>query len=93
MPHADILDFGHAPDGDAVIPEFSSTHQAQLVVDTIHERTSLQIDGLRVELVEGVMMITGRTRSPYTRQLAFRAALDALEFQGKTPFNAIEVTS
>jgi hypothetical protein len=55
----------------------------------IRARTSGQIRGLRVEYHLGEVILSGRTHTYYTKQLATHAALDALEDAALT--NAIEV--
>ena len=69
------------------------TESPELLVEIIERfvqsRTSGMIRGLRVDVVNGEVIISGRTSTYYTKQLATHAALRAVE--GVSLTNDIEV--
>jgi osmotically-inducible protein OsmY len=73
------------------LPTMSTNGQAFIehVERVVRARTSGQIRGLRVECFGGEVILSGRTHTYYTKQLATHAAMDAIEDASLT--NAIEV--
>ena len=69
---------------------YESPHTlAELIERHVRSRTAGQIRGLRVEITQGEVVISGRTSTYYNKQLATHAALDAAEHLVLT--NDIEV--
>lgn len=70
---------------------FPDTEQALVdrVERLVRQRTSGLVRGLRVELLPGEVVISGRTSTYYAKQLATHAALDACDHVTLT--NDIEV--
>ena len=60
-------------------PLASLERLARLVEQNVRSRTKSVIDGLRVEVQDGQLIISGRTSSYYHKQLVSHAALDAAE--------------
>ena len=52
---------------------------AELIERHVRSRTGGQIRGLRVEVINGEVILSGRTSTYYTKQLATHAARDAAE--------------
>jgi hypothetical protein len=52
---------------------------ARLVEQNVRQRTNSVIYGLRVQVQDGQLVISGRTSSYYHKQLISHAALDAAE--------------
>lgn len=59
------------------------------IEQSVHSRTGGRIRGLRVEIVDGEVVISGRTSTYYSKQLATHAVLSAVEDVSLT--NEIEV--
>lgn len=57
----------------------SLEHLARLVELNVRQRTNSVIYGLRVQVQDGQLVISGRTSSYYHKQLISHAALDAAE--------------
>jgi len=73
------------------LPTLSADRQvlADHVERVVSEKTRGMIRGLRVEVRPGEVILSGRARTYYAKQLATHAVLDAIEDAALT--NAIEV--
>ena len=67
----------------------SSQTNVETIERVVRSRTSGTIRGLRVELVNGEIVLSGRVNTYYTKQLASNAALEAVK--NVTLTNDIEV--
>lgn len=54
-------------------------HIASLVEQEVRNRTSGRIRGLKVQVSEGNVVITGQTKTYYAKQLVTHAALDTTD--------------
>jgi osmotically-inducible protein OsmY len=70
-------------------PDRQTDRVVERVEEVIRLRTGGMIQGLRVEVGDGRVTLTGRTTSFYNKQLATHAALGALG--GRSLSNLIEV--
>lgn len=57
----------------------ATTELTGLVERVIRNRTGGQIRELRVDVLKGEVVLSGRTTTYYTKQLATHAAMDAVE--------------
>lgn len=71
------LNHGGALMSIATIPSSTEHHELLAQVQkAVHVRTGGQIRGLQVHLVNGCLVVTGRTTSYYNKQLATHAVHD-----------------
>ncbi|MBM4075138.1 MAG: phospholipid-binding protein [Planctomycetes bacterium] len=56
---------------------------AETVERSVQHRTGGRVKGLRVDVVDGLIVVSGRTSTYYNKQLVTHAAMDAAE---ETPF-------
>ena len=57
----------------------SRSELTELVERVIRNRTGGQVRDLRVDVFDGEVVLSGRTSTYYTKQLATHAALDAVD--------------
>ena len=58
------------------MPAAISTHDA--LTDRVHARTGRRVTGLRVELLDGTVVLRGTARSYHVKQLAQHAAREVV---------------
>lgn len=57
----------------------NSSALTERVARSVHERTSGTIRGLRVDVLDGHVVLSGKTSSYYNKQLATHAALQSVD--------------
>lgn len=68
-----------SPTADRTVRETSAARFVERIEEIVRLKTGGMIRGLRVEVGQDNVILTGRTTTFYSKQLATHAALDALD--------------
>ncbi len=74
-------------------PKNGDTTMIDSITCVVHQRTNGGVRDLRVDMTSGGLVLTGRTNTYYTKQLATHAALDVVDPQSDSGPNRVALTN